>query len=198
MLTRAEAWNLLCDWTPSPKLRVHARAVELVMRDLAQRLGDDETAFGIAGMLHDADYDQWPDEHPKRIVAWLQERGEAALAHAISAHYTQWGVSYVTLLDKALLASDEITGFCMAAALIRPTRTEGLEPSSVKKRLKDKAFAAGVDRFEVKEGLRLLMEAVGGTEDEHLARILAVLHAHRVELGLMPPIQKILATDEHP
>ncbi len=188
MLTRESAWTLLCEWTPSPKLRVHARAVELVMRDLAERLGEDVEAFGLAGLLHDADYDQWPEEHPRRIVAWLEARGEAAVAHAVSAHYTRWGVPYDTLLDKALLASDELTGFCMAAALIRPTRTEGLEPSSVKKRLKDKAFAAGVDRLEVKEGLRLLMEAVGGSEDEHLARILAVLHAHREELGLGVPV----------
>lgn len=186
-ITRAEAWQQLCDWTLSEKLRVHARAVELVMRDLAVRLGEDAEAFGIAGLLHDADYDQWPEDHPKRIVAWLNERGEGALAHAISAHYTQWGVSYDSLLDKALLASDEITGFCMACALVRPTRTEGLEPRSVKKKLKDKAFAAGVDRHEVAEGFRLLMDTVGGTEDDHLARIITVLHLNRAELGLMPP-----------
>lgn len=186
-LTREAAWTLLCDWTPSAKLRVHARAVELVMRDLATKIGADVERFGLAGMLHDADYDQWPTEHPKRIVAWLRERGDEDLAHAISAHFTQWGVSYDSLLDKALLASDEITGFCMAVALVRPERTEGIKPSSVKKKLKDKAFAAGVDRFEVAEGFRMLMEAVGGTEEEHLARILAVLHEHRGELGLLPP-----------
>ncbi len=186
-LTRDEAWRLLCDWTPSEKLRIHARAVELVMRDLAAGLGEDREAFGIAGLLHDADYDQWPGEHPKRIVAWLQEHSEASIAHAISAHYTRWGVSYDTLLDKALIASDEITGFCMACALVRPTRTEGLEPRSVKKKLKDKAFAAGVDRHEVAESLGMLMAAVGGAEDEHLARIIAVLHANRAELGLLPP-----------
>jgi predicted hydrolase (HD superfamily) len=184
MLTRDEAWQLLCDWTPSEKLRIHAHAVELVMRNLAAGLGQDVELFGLAGLLHDADYDSWPEEHPRRIVAWLQERGDADLAHAISAHYTRWGVAYDSLLDKALLASDEITGFIMACALVRPTRTEGLEPKSVKKKLKDKAFAAGVDRFEVAEGLRMLLEAVGGTEDEHLARIIAVLHAHRMELGL--------------
>ena len=187
MLTRDEAWTLLCEWTPSPKLRVHARAVELVMRDLARRLGADEESFGLAGLLHDADYDQWPEEHPRRIVAWLEARGEAALAHAISAHFTQWGVPYESLLDKALLASDEITGFCMACALVRPSRTEGLEPRSVKKKLKDKAFAAGVDRHEVAEGFRMLIEAAGGTDEEHLARILAVLHERREELGLLPP-----------
>ncbi len=186
MLTRDEAWTLLCEWTPSEKLRVHARAVELVMRDLAGRLDADVEQFGLAGMLHDADYDQWPEEHPKRIVAWLRERGEEALAHAISAHFTQWGVSYDSLLDKALLASDEITGFVTACALVRPSRTEGLEPRSVRKKLKDKAFAAGVDRFEVAEGLRMLIEEVGGTEEEHLARIIAVVHENREELGLLP------------
>lgn len=184
MLDREEAWTLLCQWTPSEKLRIHARAVELVMRDLGARLGEDVERFGLAGLLHDADYDTWPGEHPSRIVAWLRERGEADLAHAISAHYTRWNVPYDHLLDKALLASDEITGFVMACALVRPTRTEGLEPKSVKKKLKDKAFAAGVDRHEVAEGFRMLMDAVGGTEDEHLARIIAVLHEHRAELGL--------------
>ena len=184
MLNRNEAWLLLCDWTPSEKLRTLARAVELVMRDLAAGLGQDVERFGLAGLLHDADYDRWPEEHPRRIVAWLREQGAEDLAHAISAHYTRWGVSYDGLLDRALLASDEITGFIMACALVRPTRTEGLEPKSVKKKLKDKAFAAGVDRFEVAEGLRLLMEAVGGSEDGHLARIIAVLHEHRAELGL--------------
>jgi predicted hydrolase (HD superfamily) len=184
MLTRDEAWLLLCDWTPSQKLRTHACAVELVMRDLAAHQGQDVERFGLAGLLHDADYDRWPEEHPRRIVAWLRERGEEDLAHTISAHYTRWGVPYESLMDKALLASDEITGFIMACALVRPTRTEGLEPKSVRKKLKDKAFAAGVDRFEVAEGLRMLMATVGGAEDEHLARIIAVLHRHRAELGL--------------
>jgi len=187
MLTRDDAWTLLCEWTPSEKLRTHARSVELGMRDGARRRDADEEQLGRVGMLQDADYDQWPEERPQRIVAWLRERGEEALAHAISAHYTQWGVSYDSLLDKALLASDEITGFVTACALVRPSRTEGLEPRSVKKKLKDKAFAAGVDRFEVAEGLRMLIEAVGGTEEEHLARIIAVVHENRAELGLLPP-----------
>lgn len=184
MLTRDEAWSLLCDWTPSERLRLHALAVEAVMADLAPRLGEDPRAFALAGLLHDADYDRWPEEHPRRIVAWLRERGEEAIAHAISAHYTHWGVPYDSVLDRALLASDEITGFIMACALVRPTRTEGLEPRSVRKKLKDKAFAAGVDRAEVAEGFRLLMAVAGGTEDEHLARIIDVLHQHRGTLGL--------------
>src|SRR5512141_3162067 len=105
MPTRDEAWQLLCDWTPSVRLRIHARAVELVMRDFAARQGEDVESFGLAGLLHDADYDSWPEEHPKRIVAWLTERGEPGLAYAISAHYTRWNVPYDHLLDKALLAS---------------------------------------------------------------------------------------------
>lgn len=186
MLTRDDAWTLLCEWTPSERLRIHARSVELVMRDLAARCGEDVEAWGLAGLLHDADYDTWPEEHPKRIVAWLRERGEEAVAHAVSAHYTKWGVPYDTLLSKALLASDELTGFVVACALIRPDRLETLEPKSVKKRLKSPAFAAGVDRGEVAEGLRMLMEAVGGTEDEHLARIIAALKPHAEALGLVP------------
>ena len=157
------------------------------MRDLAERLGEEVEAWGIAGMLHDADYDQWPEEHPRKIVAWLRERGEEPIAHAISAHYTRWNVPYESKLDRALIASDEVTGFVMAAALVRPTRTEGLEPKSIRKRLKDKAFAAGVDRHEVAEGFRLLIEAVGGTEDEHFARIVDVLHRNRSELRPRPP-----------
>lgn len=184
MLTRADAWTLLCEWTPSERLRIHALAVEAVLRDLALKLGEDPELFGLAGLLHDADYDRWPEEHPHRIVAWLRERGEEPVAHAISAHYTHWGVPYDSLLDRALLASDEITGFVMAVVLVRPTRTEGLEPKSVRKKLKDKAFAAGVDRAEVAEGLRMLLAEVGGTEDDHLARVIAVLHEHRSELGL--------------
>ena len=186
MLTRDEGWKLLCEWTPSGKLRIHAHSVEIVMRDLAGRCGEDPELWGLAGMLHDADYDCWPEEHPKRIVAWLRERGEGAVAHAISAHYTKWGVSYDSLLDKALLASDEITGFIVACALIRPDRLESLEPKSVKKRLKSPAFASGVNRSEVAEGFRMLMEAIGGTEDEHLARIIAALRPHAAELGLTP------------
>ena len=96
-VTRDEAWELLCDWTPSEALRKHARAVEIVMRAAAHRYGDgadDEERWGIAGMLHDAHYDQWPEEHPHRIVGWLRERDEDEVAHAISAHYTKWGVPH--------------------------------------------------------------------------------------------------------
>lgn len=183
MLSRQEAWDLLCAWTPSERLRIHGRSVELVMRDFAERHGQDIEAFGLAGLLHDADYDQWPEEHPRRIVAHLHDLNEVEVAHAISAHFTKWGVAYENLMDKALLASDEITGFVIACALVRPQRLEGLEPKSVLKKLKSPAFAAGVDRSEVATGFRMLEESVGLSAEAHLQRIIDVLHDHRAELG---------------
>lgn len=181
-LTRDEAWALLTEWTTGESLRRHARAVELVMRAAAPRYGDaaDVEAWGIAGMLHDADYEQWPDEHPRKIVAWLGERGEESIAHAISAHYTRWGVPYESPLDRALLACDEPTGFVMACCLVRPDGIASLGVDSVKKRLKDKRFAATVDRAEVTAGAELL----GVPLDDHLAFIIDALRPHAAELGL--------------
>lgn len=181
-LTRDEAWTLLTEWTPGESLRRHARAVELVMRAAAGRYGEgaDVEAWGQAGMLHDADYERWPDEHPHRIVAWLRARGEPALAHAVSAHYTRWGVPYQSQLDRALLACDEATGFVMACCLVRPDGIASLGVDSVKKRLKDKRFAATVDRAEVAAGAELL----GVPLDDHLAFIIDALRPHAAELGL--------------
>ena len=144
-LTRAEAWAHLTDWCETDSLRKHARAVEVVMRAAARRYGEpdaDPEVWGIAGMLHDADYEKWPEAHPNRIVAWLCERGEEALAYAISGHYTKWGVPLNSPLDKALLACDELTGFIVACCLVRPEGVSTLAPKSVRKKLKDKAFAA--------------------------------------------------------
>jgi predicted hydrolase (HD superfamily) len=183
MLTRDQAWALLTEWTTGESLRRHARAVELVMRAAAHRYGSggaDVEVWGIAGMLHDADYEQWPAEHPHRIVAWLRARGEDAIAHAISAHYTQWDVAYDTALDRALLACDEPTGFVMACCLVRPDGIASLEVGSVKKRLKDKRFAATVDRHEVTAGAELLAVPL----DDHLAFIIDALRPHAAELGL--------------
>lgn len=153
------------------------------MRAAAARYGPGpqaEERWGIAGMLHDADYEKWPEEHPARIVKWLEERGEADLAYAISAHYTRWGKEYRTALDQALLACDELTGFIMACCYLRPDGIASLEPKSVRKKLKDKAFAAGVDRFEVQEGARML----GVELDDHVGFLIGALKPHAVELGL--------------
>lgn len=183
MLKREEAWALLCEWTPGEALRRHARSVELVMRAAADRYGEgeaDRERFGIAGLLHDADYETWPEEHPHRIVAWLRERGEEEIAHAVSAHYTGWGVEYETTLDKALLACDELTGFIGACCLLRPNGIADLTAKSVKKRLKDKRFAAKVERPEVRRGAELL----GVELDEHITFVIEALRPHAAELGL--------------
>jgi predicted hydrolase (HD superfamily) len=182
-LTRDEAWTLLCEWTSGEALRKHARAVEIVMRAAAHRYGrgaTDEEAFGLAGMLHDADYERWPEEHPSRIVAWLRAREETALAHAISAHYTRWGIPYESTLDKALLACDELTGFVGACALVRPGGIATLESKSVLKKLKDKGFAAKVERYEVTRGAELLGVELGA----HAQFVIEALRPHAQELGL--------------
>ncbi|HEY8146127.1 MAG TPA: HD domain-containing protein [Kofleriaceae bacterium] len=183
MLERDAAWAHLCEWTETESLRRHARAVELVMRAAAHRYGagaDDEERWGVAGMLHDADYEKWPAEHPQRIVAWLRERGEEEVAHAISAHYTRWNVPYESTLDRALLACDELTGFTMACCLVRPDGIATLEPSSVVKRLKDKRFAASVERAEVHAGVELLAVDLA----EHITFIIGALRPHAAELAL--------------
>lgn len=182
-LSREEAWRHLCAWTETDSLRKHARAVEVVMRSAAHRYGagaGDEERWGIAGMLHDADYEKWPEEHPARIVAWLRERGEDELAHAISAHYTQWGVPYLSSLDKALLACDELTGFVGACSFVRPDGIRSLTPKSVQKKLKDKGFAAKVERAEVTTGAQLLGVELG----EHIQFVIDALREHAEELGL--------------
>ena len=182
-VSRDEAWEQLCSWTKTDSLRKHARAVELVMRAAAHRYGrgaEDQEAWGVAGMLHDADYEKWPQEHPGRIVAWLRERDEEQIAHAISAHYTKWGVPYDSQLDKALLACDELTGFIGACCLVRPEGISTLKPKSVKKKLKDKAFAAKVERAEVTAGVELLEVDLG----EHIDFIVGALVPHAEELGL--------------
>jgi predicted hydrolase (HD superfamily) len=183
-LSRDEAWAHLCSWTQTEALRKHARAVEEVMRAAALRYGagaGDVERFGLAGMLHDADYEAWPEEHPRRIVAWLEERGESDVAHAISAHYTKWGVPYLSALDKTLLACDELTGFVGACALVRPEGLATLEPKSVIKKLKDKGFAAKVEREEVYKGAEML----GVELSEHIAFVIDALRPHAAELGLL-------------
>ena len=105
--------------------------------------------------MHDADYEKWPEEHPNRIVGRLRELGEERIAHAISAHYTKWNVPYDTLLSKALIAADELTGFTVACCLVRPEGVMTLQPKSVKKRFKQRAFAAKVEREEIEKALQI-------------------------------------------
>lgn len=182
-MTRNEAQSLLESMTKSESLLRHARTVELVMEAMAKHFEADPEQFAITGILHDADYEKYPDQHPKVIVEKLESMEEPEIAHAIAGHYTKWNVPRNSLLDKCIVAADELTGFIYAAALIRPTRIEGMKVKSVTKKLKTKHFAASVDRAEVKLGAELL----GWDLAQLITFIIGVLQAHKEELELAAP-----------
>src|SRR5260221_11245209 len=179
-MTRQEARVLLTSMNKRESLLRHMRTVELVMEAYATKLGEDPERWAMAGLLHDADYEAFPDRHPNVIVEKLNTVGENEIAHAISAHYTHWNVPYETPLDKALLACDELTGFIVACCQVRPDGIASLEPKSVMKKLKDKGFAAKVNRYEVSKGAELF----GVDMQEHIAFIIETLRAYRNELGI--------------
>ncbi|RNI21812.1 HD domain-containing protein [Rufibacter latericius] len=181
-MTREEASQILHQYTKSESLLRHARTVELVMRAYAHKLNQDPELWGNTGLLHDADYEAFPDRHPHVVVELLRERGEEEMAHAISGHYSHWGVPHNSLLDKALLGCDEITGFVVACAQVRPQRLSGLEAKSVLKKLKQASFAASVDRGEVRLGAELLQVDLGA----HIDFIIQALQPHAEELQLTP------------
>lgn len=180
-MNKQEAIDLMERMIENPSLRRHCLTVALVMEAYAKKLGQDSDYWFVTGLLHDADYEQFPSEHPDVIVQLIKEKGLTEMAHAISAHHTRWGISYDTLLDKALIACDEMTGFIVACSLIRPTKLEGLKPKSVKKRFKNPKFAAGVERSEVLAGMKLFEVEM----DEHIQFIVDTLYEHRVEIGLV-------------
>jgi len=182
MINREQANTILFEMTKTDSLRRHARSVELVMEALGTHLGEDAEKFAITGLLHDADYEKYPDEHPNVIVKKLEEMGENDIAHAIAGHYTKWNVPRNSLMDKAIVAADELTGFIIAAALIRPTKIVGMKTKSVTKKLKNKKFAAKVDREEVYQGAELL----GWEFNDLVAFIIDVLEKNKEELKLMP------------
>lgn len=180
-MTRDEANRIFRTYVTSESLRRHCRSVELVMEAYAAALNQDRDQWAITGLLHDADYEKYPDEHPDIIVNQLVESGEQAIAHAISAHHTRWGKSYDNLLDKYLLAVDELTGFIIAASLMRPTRIVGLTPQSVVKKMKTKGFAAAVDRAEIDNGIHIAEL----DRDEHIQFIIDALSSNKEELDLV-------------
>ena len=181
-MTRSEAREILYEMTKGDSLRRHARTVELVMEAMARHFGEDEEKFAITGLLHDADYEAYPDQHPGVIVARLRKMGEEEIAYAIEGHYTKWNVPRKSLLDKCIIAADEITGFIVASALIRPTRLEGMKVKSVMKKFKTKTFAATVDREECRKGAEL----IGWELRDLIAFIIPVLQDHADELNLSP------------
>jgi len=175
-----EAQEILHEMTEGDSLLRHARSVELVMTAYAEKFDEDPVEWAITGMLHDADYEKYPDKHPNVIVNRLRKLGEDKIAHAISAHYTKWGVDYTNDLDKALLACDELTGFIIACCHVRSEGIETLTAKSVKKKLKQKSFAAKVERDEIQKGVELLNTDLS----DHINFIIGVLKQHKEELEI--------------
>jgi putative nucleotidyltransferase with HDIG domain len=183
---REEAWRLLCEWTQSDSLRKHALGVEAAMRLYAREQGEDEELWGVTGLLHDLDYERYPDldtGHPRMALEELRRRGYPdELVEAVAGHADFLGVPRVTPLAKTLYAVDELSGFIAACAMVRPTGIHGLAPKSVKKKLKQPSFAAGVNRDEVREGA----EELGVDFDEHVTFVIAAMDERADELGLAP------------
>lgn len=183
--SRKDALALVHEYVDSESLRRHMLAVEAAMRAYARKLGEDEEVFGITGLIHDFDYEKWPDEHPLPGVEVLRERGyPEEIVHAVLAHNSaRTGVEPVTVLDRTLRACDEITGLITAAALVRPSKSVmDLEARSVLKKFKDRAFAAGVDREEVREA----GEAFGVDLREHIQLVIEAMRGIAEELGFPP------------
>lgn len=186
-VSRVEAWDLLREWVHSPSLRRHCLAVEAAMAAYARRLGGDEELWAVCGLLHDADYERHPDMddaqdgHPRTIMRHLAERdAPPELIDAIAGHAPYLGVPRETPMAKALFAVDELSGFIIACAYVRPTGIDGLTPKSVKKKMKTPAFAAAVDRDELRHGA----EELGVDFDEHLAFVIGALAERADELEL--------------
>ncbi len=184
MPTREDAWNLLTEYTESDSLRRHAMAVEQVMRCLARKYGEDEALWGMTGLLHDFDYEQYPtaDEHPYVGNKILKEQGYPdELTTAIMGHANYTGVPRESLMAKALYAADEISGFIFAVTYVRPSKSiHDVKVKSVKKKLKQKSFAASVNREEVVEG----PEELGVTLEEHIQFVIDALREKAEALGL--------------
>jgi putative nucleotidyltransferase with HDIG domain len=191
-LSRDQALDIMHDYTASDALRKHMYAVEIAMRAMAERAGEDADAWGLVGLLHDFDYERFPNAahsategHPAEGVRILAGKGlPESLQRAILGHANYSGVPRDTAMARALFAVDELCGFLMACALVRPSRSlQDLEVSSVKKKLKDKAFARGVNREDVVQGAAELGVAL----DDHIAFVLAALRPHERVLGLGSP-----------
>ncbi len=187
--SREEAWKLLCEYTQSENLRKHALAVEGCVRAYARKNGADEELWGRAALLHDFDYERWPnaehhagEEHPAQGSSILREHGyPEEMIHAILAHADYTGVKRESALDRTLFACDELAGFLTACALIKPSKKiADVEAASVKKKLKDKAFARGVSREDVHKGA----EELGIPLDEHIATCIDAMRGIANELGL--------------
>lgn len=183
-MDRASAWGLLTEYTQSESLRRHALAVEICLRAYARKLQQDEDLWGATGLLHDFDYEQYPSpqQHPFVGNQVLRERGyPEQLTHAIMAHADYSGVPRESLLDKALFACDELSGFITATALVKPSKSiQEVDAKSIRKKMKDKAFARGVNRDDIIKGAAEL----GVDLDEHIDFCIAAMKTIAPQLGI--------------
>ena len=189
MPTREEAWELVCDWVTSDSLRKHLLGVEAAMVAYAEKFGEDTEEWAVTGLIHDLDYERFPDlddtenGHPRTALRLLEEKGwPQEIIDAVAGHATFLNGPRETQMAKALFAVDELSGFVAACALVRPTGIEGMAPKSVKKKLKQPSFAAGVNRDEVRQGA----EELGVDFDEHVQFVIDAMAARADEIGLRP------------
>lgn len=180
--TRAEAWDLVCEWTESDSLRRHMLAVEAAMRGYAPRFDGDVELWGLTGLLHDLDWERYPDletGHPRIAMQFLREHGyPEELVRAIGSHAELLGIERVTPMERTLFAVDELCGFVLAVAYVRPEGLTGMTPKSVRKKLKTASFAAAVSRDDITGGA----EALGIELSEHIGNVIAALQPHADEL----------------
>ena len=186
MPTRQEAFDLVCEYTQSESLRRHMLAVEAAVRAYASKFGEDEEKWGLVGLLHDFDYERWPDppDHPLKGAGILKERGYPDdVIYAIKSHADYLpDCPRVSRLDKTLYACDELAGFITACAMVRPERLAGMQASSVKKKLKAKGFAASINRDDITRGAADL----GVNLDEHIQFVIDAMQPIAPDLGLAP------------
>ena len=188
--SRSDALTLMESWTASDSLRKHMKAVESAMREYARRFGEDEERWGITGLMHDFDYERFPNadqrsdaEHPAEGVRFLRENGwPDDVCEAILGHADYTGVPRESLMAKTLFACDELTGLLTASALVKPSKAiADVEVKSVRKKMKDKAFARGVNRDDIVQGA----ESIGVPLDEHIGVVLAAMQGIADSLGLV-------------
>jgi putative nucleotidyltransferase with HDIG domain len=184
--SRNDAWELFCAWTESDSLRKHALAVEAGMRAYARKYGEDEELWAVTALVHDLDYERYPDletGHPRHALEELRRLGYPEdVVDAVAGHADFLGVSRETRMAKGLYAVDEMSGFITACALVRPTGIEGMKAKSVRKKLKQPSFAAAVDR----EQLQRAADELGVEMGEHIELMIAALAEHADELGIAP------------
>jgi putative nucleotidyltransferase with HDIG domain len=183
-LTRENAWNVLTEHTKGDSLRKHALAVEAAVRGYARKFGEDEEIWGVVALLHDFDYERYPDlnDHPFRGADILRERGcPEFVIRAILSHGEHTNTPRISRLEHTLFACDEMAGFITASALVRPSKSvSDLESPSVMKRMKDKAFARGVNRDDLRKGA----DELGIPLEEHIANVIAFMRERADALGL--------------